>query len=46
MMYIHVHELARLRNDVGAFLDRALATSAGPGAADAPATGSGHANFR
>ena len=46
MMYIDVRELARLRNDVGAFLDRALATSAGPGAADAPATGSGHANFR
>jgi carboxypeptidase C (cathepsin A) len=46
MMYIDVRELARLRSDVGAFLDRALATSTGPGAADAPATGSGHANFR
>ena len=31
MMYIDVHELARLRNDVGAFLDRALATSDRPG---------------
>jgi carboxypeptidase C (cathepsin A) len=46
MMYIDQKELARLRNDVGAFLDKALAPVAGPGAAEAPATGGGHANFR
>ena len=46
MMYIDQKELARLRSDVGAFLDRALAPVTGPGAAEAPATGSGHANFR
>jgi len=46
MMYIDQKELARLRNDVGAFLDQALAPVAGPGAAEAPATGGGHANFR
>ena len=46
MMYIDQKELARLRSDVGAFLDGALAPVTGPGAAEAPATGGGHANFR
>ena len=46
MMYIDQQELARLRSDVGAFIDRAIESSPSPGAAEAPATGSGHANFR
>jgi carboxypeptidase C (cathepsin A) len=45
MMYIDQRERVRLRNDVGAFIDRALEPVSGPGPAEAPASGSGHANF-
>ena len=46
MMYIDQKELNRLRKDVGNFLDRALEPGTAPGAADVPASGSGHADIR